>query len=330
MNQPLKVLIGGNTHTALQAETLTQMAPLLADNIEIIFEPCNDFNVLVSGTPTREDLEMSPNLRDVIMPWAGISNSLRTLIREYPHINLHNSHHNAVTTGEMAIALMMSAARNIPVVDAKMHQKDWSPRHHSDQINYVLYGRTALILGFGSIGQHVGLTCQALGMDLIGVRRDPKKPILAKLSATIVHPDELNLVLPKADVLIITVPLTDETRGMIGKEQFALLPDDSLLINVGRGAVVDQNALYEALQNGKLRAAGIDVWYNYPQQGQDIQAPADVPIHELENVVMSPHRGGAGATGAAESLRAQEMARLLNAAARGEPMPNCVNLDLGY
>ena len=330
MKKTLKVLIGGNTHTALHADTIDLMRPLLDDNIEILFESCPDFDVLICGSPSKEDLEMSSQLRDVIMPWAGISENLSKLIQEYPHINLHNSHHNAVTTGEMGIALMMSAARSIPSVDAKMHQCDWSPRHNSDQINYVLYGRTALILGFGAIGQHVGLTCQALGMDVIGIRRDPQKPILPNLNAQVFAPTALDELLPKTNVLIVTIPLTEETRGMIGVKQFALMPDDSLFVNVGRGAVVDQTALYEALQNGKLRAAGIDVWYNYPAHSENILAPADVPIHTLENVVMSPHRGGAGATGEAERLRAREMAKLLNAAARGEAMPNKVDLTLGY
>ncbi len=137
-------------------------------------------------------------------------------------------------------------------------------------------------------------------------------------------------LLPKTDVLIITIPLTTESEGMIGKAEFDLMPNDSLLINVGRGAVIDQQALYEALTNGKLHAAGIDVWWNYPTRGENIQQPADVPLHELTNLVMSPHRGGAGGTGQAETLRAVEMARLLNAAARGEEMPNKVDLTLGY
>ena len=328
MDGKLKVLIG--QHASLNPTTINLMKPLLDDNVELLFEKCNDFDVLICGAPSREDLELSPHLRDVIMPWAGISPQLIKLIKEFPLINLHNSHHNAVTTGEMAIALMMSAARLIPSIDAKMHQCDWSPRNNSDQINYVLYGRTALILGFGAIGQHVGLTCQALGMNVLGIRRNPDKPILSNLNAKVYGPELLDELLPKTNVLIITIPGTDETRGMIGSEQLALMPDNSLLVNVGRGEVVDQHALYQALQNGKLHAAGIDVWYNYPEKDNDIKQPADVPIHELTNVVMSPHRGGAGGTGEAENLRAREMARLLNCTARGEPMPNLVDISLGY
>ena len=331
MSKTLKVLVKSNF---LSEETLKLMEPRLDSNIEITVAPAaeetTDFHVLINGSPKTEELDKYPQLTDIIMPWAGVSPNLRECMAKYPHISLHNSHHNAATTGEMAIALMMAAARSIPPVNQLMHECDWSPRGHSNDINYVLYGRTALILGFGSIGQHVGLTCQALGMDVLGIRRDPEKPIHEGLKARVYPPSALHDLLPKTDVLIITIPLTTESEGMIGKEEFDLMPDNSLLINVGRGPVIEQHALYEALTNGKLFAAGIDVWWNYPKHGEDIQQPADVPLHELSNVVMSPHRGGAGGTGQAETLRAAEMARLLNAAARGEEMPNKVDLSLGY
>ena len=331
MNSNLKVLIDSRF---LSEDTLALMRPKLDQNIEVTIAPPPDdkadFDVMIDGAPEMEELEKYTRLKHIIMPWAGVSASLRDKIREFPHISLHNSHHNAVTTGEMGIALMMAAARSIPTVDRLMHDCDWSPRGNSDDINYVLYGRTALILGFGAIGQHIGLTCQALGMEVLGIRRNPAKPITAGLNASVYPPTALHDLLPKTEVLIITLPLTPESKGMIGKQEFALMPDDSLIINVGRGPVIDQEALYEALTNGKLHAAGIDVWWNYPERGETIQQPADVPLHELPNLVMSPHRGGAGGTGEAETLRVNEMAKLLNAAARGQEMPNKVDLDLGY
>ncbi|MEE4195504.1 MAG: NAD(P)-dependent oxidoreductase [Anaerolineae bacterium] len=318
----------------LSEETLTLIRPRLDENIQIYIEPetegKTDFQVMIDGSPSSEELDRYTQLKHIIMPWAGVSPNLREKLVSYPQITLHNSHHNAVTTGEMAIALMMAAARSISPVDRLMHECDWTPRGNSDEINYVLYGRTALILGFGAIGQHVALTCQALGMDVLGIRRDPDKPITAGLNAKVYPPSALHALLPKTDVLIITIPLTHESEGMIGKQEFDLMPNDSLLINVGRGPVIDQHAFYEALTNGKLHAAGIDVWWNYPERGETHQQPSDVPLHELSNLVMSPHRGGAGGTGTAETLRAQEIAKLLNAAARGEAMPNQVDMDLGY
>lgn len=108
------------------------------------------------------------------------------------------------------------------------------------------------------------------------------------------------------------------------------MPAGGLLVNVGRGVVVDQAALYRALKEGHLAGAGLDVWYNYPS-GEDTHHntfPSDYPFHELDNVVLSPHRGGATREG--EPIRMQALAELLNMAVRGEAVPNRVDLLLGY
>jgi phosphoglycerate dehydrogenase-like enzyme len=103
-----------------------------------------------------------------------------------------------------------------------------------------------------------------------------------------------------------------------------------VLINIARGPIVDEAALYNALRGGSLYGAGLDVWYNYPadEQSRSHTAPSYHPFHELDNVVMSPHR--AGGSDETERLRMAHLAELLNAAARGEPMPNRVNLQAGY
>ncbi|MEJ2758695.1 MAG: NAD(P)-dependent oxidoreductase, partial [Anaerolineales bacterium] len=130
--------------------------------------------------------------------------------------------------------------------------------------------------------------------------------------------------------LIITLPLTEETQGLIGAEELALLPPQSIVVNVGRGPVIDQHALYHALREGHLHSAGLDVWYNYPpdEASRANTPPADVPFQELENVVMSPHRGGGAAD--IETVRMAYLANLLNTTALGNPMPNQIDLEKGY
>ena len=107
-------------------------------------------------------------------------------------------------------------------------------------------------------------------------------------------------------------------------------PKDSIIVNVGRAALIDEEALYNALKERTIFAAGLDVWYNYPSNVKARQStPASrFPYHELTNVVMSPHR--AGHTSDKEILRMEHLAELLLAAARGEPLPNRVNLEAGY
>jgi phosphoglycerate dehydrogenase-like enzyme len=108
------------------------------------------------------------------------------------------------------------------------------------------------------------------------------------------------------------------------------MPPGGILVNVGRGSVVDQGALYAALKTGHLHAAGLDVWYNYPEKPEKRERipPADFPFHELDNVVMSPHRGGG--SDQTEVLRMTHLAASLNAAARGEQIPHRVDLAAGY
>jgi phosphoglycerate dehydrogenase-like enzyme len=194
----------------------------------------------------------------------------------------------------------------------------------------TLEGKTALILGFGHIGQRVGRYCQALGMKVMGVRRQSNREILPGLQAEIFLPNVLPELLSQAHVLIITLPFTPDTDGLIGAKEIALLPPGALLVNVGRGRIIDQAALYTALKKGSLLAAGLDVWYNYPSEPGMRQntPPADYPFHELDNVVMSPHRGGDSTD--SEFLRLTHLAALLNALERGEPVENQVDVQDGY
>jgi phosphoglycerate dehydrogenase-like enzyme len=144
--------------------------------------------------------------------------------------------------------------------------------------------------------------------------------------------DELYSLLPLADILMVILPLTPKTEGLIGEDEINLLPEGSILVNVGRGKVVDQRALYDALKSKHLYGAGIDVWYNYPADVDSRQntPPADYPFHELDNIVMSPHRAGGVNSSDTERLRIEHLAQLINHAARGEEIPNRVDVYKGY
>jgi phosphoglycerate dehydrogenase-like enzyme len=140
----------------------------------------------------------------------------------------------------------------------------------------------------------------------------------------------LDRLLPRTQALIITLPHTPETDDLIGERELKLLPQGAVLVNIGRGPIVDENALFRALRDGHLHSAGLDVWYNYPpdEESRAETFPANLPFHELDNVVLSPHRGGA--TMESNVLRMEHLAALLNAAAAGEPMPNKVDITAGY
>jgi len=160
-------------------------------------------------------------------------------------------------------------------------------------------------------------------MEVDAIRRDPSKE--ERVHAV----DSLGALLPEARALIVCLPLTGETEGIIGAEELALLPDGAIVVNVGRGPLINEEALYGELRDGRLNA-GLDVWYRYPEDenSRGDTAPSRFPFHELDNVVMSPHRAGHCAE--TETLRARELALALNSAALGEEIPSRVDPERGY
>lgn len=320
-------------HSDSQAEMLQLLRSSLRAGIDLtagteIPNPAT-YRVLINGRPTRQQLEASPLLDSLIIPYAGVPEETRALLIEYPGVKVYNLHHNAAPTAEMAIALLMASAKFLLPFDRTFRHHDWRPSYQPDPA-VLMGGKTALILGFGQIGQRVGLVCQALGMEVIAMRRHPEAPQLAGLQAQVISPEELDRVLPRAQVLIVTLPGTERTEGMIGSRQLAQMPPGGILVNVGRGQIVEQGALYQALRNGTLAAAGLDVWYNYPQSPEERgdKPPADYPFHELANVILSPHRGGGSRE--IEVLRMQHLAELINALKTNSPTQNLVDLAAGY
>ena len=286
--------------------------------------------VLVAGRPPREQMRACPDLRALVVPYAGIPPETRVLLlTEYPALEVYNLHHNAAAAAELAVSLLLAAAKTLIPVDRTFRRHDWRSRYGGAS-TVLLDGKTALVLGLGAIGARIASVCHALGMDVRAVR---KRPELPRPPFVAVHsPDELAAVLPRTDALLICLPLTPETEGLIGDRELSLLPRSSVLVNVARGAIVDEEALYRTLSEHRIAAAGIDVWYRYPSTAESRAntPPSRFPFHELDNVVMSPHRGGAYRLEELERGRMHELAITLNAIARGEPIPHRVDVRAGY
>ncbi len=287
-----------------------------------------DYHILIAGRPHREHLIASPNLRALIIPFAGLPETTRELLADFSHLAVHNLHYNAAPVAEMVITLLLAAAKFIVPMDRALRTHDWTPRYRRNP-SVLLEGQTALILGYGAIGQRVAHLCRALDMQVMAIRRSVAPPPLD-------GPDEiyplsaLHDLLPQTNALIICLPHTVKTTGLVGKRELALLPSGAVLVNIGRGPIVDEAALYHALRDGTLHAAGLDVWYNYPsdEAARSHTPPSAYPFHELDNVVMSPHRAGHFAK--TEILRMTHLAALLNTAAEGQELPNRVDVQAGY
>jgi len=334
-----------NVHILEELERPDELLSQLDDSVRVTTgaecPEASSCEILVAGVPPRHLVEGNRELRSVVIPWSGVPKRTRELMGELPSVSVHNLHHNALQVAEVAVALLLAAAKRIVPMDASLRRDDWSPRYEESQV-VLLDGKNALVLGYGAIGRHVARLCEGLGMAVTAVRRRSSdgasgrsEQVAGAASARggrICTAAELPLLLPEAHALVICLPLTDETRGLIGESELALMSESAILVNVGRGPIVDESALFHALRDGTLHAAGLDVWYNYPvdEPGRSATRPSEHAFHELDNVVMSPHRAGAPHTPETESLRMRALARLLNAAARGEPILNRVDLGLGY
>lgn len=201
---------------------------------------------------------------------------------------------NAQSVAEMSLGLMFAAARRISWLDAQLHAGRW-PRL---QDGVELRGKTLGLVGFGQIGQRVATVCLALGMKVVAF--DPAlQGALSPVDGVQLLPS-LDELLPLANVLSLHVPLTEHTRNMLDAARFGRLPRGAILVNTARGEVVDSSAMIAALQSGQLHAAGLDTMAIEP-------LPADSPLAQLPNLVLTPHVGGS--TPAALTAMASAAAR---------------------
>lgn len=288
-----------------------------------------NYDVLVAGRPSLEQLQQNPAIQALIIPFAGIPAETRELLLEhFPRLVVYNIHHNAVATAEMAMALLLATAKNLIPADRAIRKQDWRIRYSPNQ-NIILSDRIVLILGYGAVGKNIARMCRAFGMMVHAFRRDDRlSNDEAGIELHTMH--ALDNLLPHSDIIFVALPLTPNTEGLLDQNRIARLPKQCILVNVARGAVVEEQALYEALRTGSIAGAGLDVWYRYPEdeESRAHTAPATHPFHELENVVMSPHRGGGSRQN--ESMRLQHLARVINTLARGEVPLTRVDVQEGY
>lgn len=312
-----------------EPQYLAQLSERLDPTVELTLGEVEVENsgakILVAGRPTREQFDALPDLQALIVPWTGIPPQTMELIRDFPNLTLHNLHHNAAPTAEMAVALLLGAAKRIIPFDQGIRRNDWSLRYQVPE-SILVAGKKALILGYGEIGRRIGAALEGLGLEVVFIRRVPESdqdPKIYPLSA-------LDTLLPEADFLILALPLTEQTEGLIGEKELRLLPSSAVLVNVARGKIVQEAALFRALQEKWIFGAGLDVWFNYPgsREERGNTPPGNHDWGTLDNLVLSPHRGAL--VRETENLRMEHLAELINQAARGLPIPNQVDPERGY
>ena len=254
-------------------------------------------------------LGLLPGLRVVQLLSAGYETVLPALPAGVKLANAAGVHD--ASTAELAVTLTLSSLRGIPEFVAAQAHSQWLPA----QTRTSLADRKVLILGYGGIGVAIARRLSGFEVKLTAVASRARGG--DELVASVHGVDELPTLLPEHDVVIVIVPLSEATNGLVDRKFLASMPDGALLVNVSRGKVVDTDALVEAAASGRIRAA-LDVTDPEP-------LPADHPLWQTPGILISPHTGGV--TSAFEP-RAVELLREQIAAFVGErPLRNIVNAD---
>ena len=215
---------------------------------------------------------------------------------------------------DMTFALLLSFARQVTRSDRDIRAGKWTVFDQTPWLGLDAYNKTLGIFGFGGIGQKVARRAAGFDMRVIYYSRSRKPEAEEELGVE--WAGDMDTLLSESDYVSLHCPLTDETRGVIGEAEFAKMKSSAVLINMARGAVVQQQALYEALASNEIAGAAIDVCDPEP-------IAMDDPLLTLDNLVMTPHIGSASAaTFAAMGMMA---ATSIVAALSGEPVKNMVN-----
>jgi phosphoglycerate dehydrogenase-like enzyme len=229
-----------------------------------------------------------------------------------------NTFHHGKSIAEHVLMCTLMLSRQVMATDRALRTGRWDnvAVQPDRPLAETLSGKRIGIIGLGEIGTEVARLCGALGMRVRAVRRNPATPLPADVHVDWVRgADDLPMLLADADFVVVTTPLTPGTTGLIGPAELAAMGPDTALINVARGPVVAEDALYEALRERRIRAAALDVWWAAPPA-----PPSRLPFGELDNVIMTPHNSGH--TRETFEERAREIAANIVRLERGEPLTN--------
>lgn len=240
--------------------------------------------MILSGFWRDALLEAAPNLAFVQSISAGI-NQYPLEAMKARGIRLASAQGaNTGAVAEHALAMMLSLSRHLHLARDRQHKQQWRPMIGDPAVRErELSGLTVLIVGLGGIGRRLAGYCKALGMRVLATKRDPSSG--GAPADSVVASAQLLAVLPEADIVVLTCPLTPETTGLINPQAFAAMKEGVVLINVARGKVVVEEAMIAALCAGKIAAAGLDCVETEP-------LPASSPLWGFENVLITPHSAG--------------------------------------
>jgi phosphoglycerate dehydrogenase-like enzyme len=300
----------------------TERADLLSiagDHLELRFEDASrpeslDDIAAVAGSVSDAELANSPALRWIHLWSAGADSALTPALLARPEVVLTASLGNgAAPLAEHAMMLMLLLARG------GWHWADAQRAHRWDRIQHVeLAGQTLGIVGLGRSGARLARMARAMDMRVLATRRTPGAD--ARVDG-VYPPERVGEMLAQSDLVVVTAPLTPQTRGMIGEAEFRAMKPTAFFINISRGEVCDLPALERALREGWIAGAGLDAHHVEP-------LPADSVLWDLPNVIVTPHNASTSRASKARAIAT--FAANLPRFASGEPLRDTVDRATGY
>ena len=269
--------------------------------------------LIVRSVPlvTEEVIRKGKKLKVVGRAGNGVDNIDLETATQQGVVVVNTPDSNSFSAGEQTIALMLASARNLPQAHRTVKEGGWG---RSRYMGNELYGKTVGIVGLGRIGSFVATRLKAFRMRVIAY--DPYIPLERFKRFGVERIDTLNELVRQSDIITVHTPKTEETIGMIGKEQFQIAKPGVRVVNCARGGIIDEGALVWALEEKIVASAALDVFSKEPCTGN--------PLLEFDNVVVTPHLGAT--TYEAQHRVGTDLARYVLAALKGEIVPNTVNI----
>lgn len=283
------------THLAVQyrdiideaVKTNPEITPVVALDRKAFHAHLSDAEIIVTGSPKHEELERAERLKMLVVPFTGTNHIDKEYLKSR-NILLANSRGNGPIVAERACALALSCLGRIVEFHNDLKEKKWHrtgiPNAPFDLWTSLHYKRVT-ILGTGDIGGYIARLLAPFGCHVLGYRRNHEIPPNFERVTS-----DLHEALEFGEIIFLTLPLTDQTKNLISTSNIDLL-NGKYLINIGRGELIEEEALYHALSSGAMAGAALDVWYTYPTKHETEVHGSRFPFHELKNVVISPHAG---------------------------------------
>jgi phosphoglycerate dehydrogenase-like enzyme len=272
-------------------------------------------DVVVSLRFARPD-SAAPEFRLLHVPGAGLDGI--DLAALHPGTAVANVYEHEIPIAEFVLARLLEWEIRAGAMQAAFFADSWPEAYRGRTPHGEVFGRTLGILGYGRIGRAIATRAAAFGMRVLAVDEKAGPDGTAEL----LPPDRLDEVLCAADHLVVACPLTPATTGLIDREALRRMRPHAVLVNVSRGPVVEEAALFDALREGVIGGAVLDVWYSYPRSAEDRPAPASHPFWDLPNVWCTPH--SSAWTRELAQRRYRAIALNIDRLVTGQPLTNLV------